>query len=259
MARQAMARAHVCALRQEIARIEGTLPQPLPGAAGRSAMYDPKAGTTDVLPTGAAGLDRALGGGVPAAGLTELHGAAGRDSGALAGFALALASRAAALSEGEPRPLLWIGVGQTHAELGFPHAPGIRGSLRPRCRPAADRPCQQAHRRAVGRRRGRRAGGARRHRARGRRQSCLARPDGNEAASQARPGGLAAAAPAAAVGACRADRRGGPPAGRSGAGGRPSHLAGSVGGSHRRARLRHFDRQEPHVPSGRVHCGVESP
>ena len=120
-----MARATVCALRQEIAKIERTLPQPLQGAAGRSAMHDPKVGTSDVLPTGAAGLDRALGGGVPAAGLTELHGAAGRDSGAVAGFAMALASRAAALSEGELRPLLWIGVGQTHAELGFPHAPGI--------------------------------------------------------------------------------------------------------------------------------------
>ena len=254
-----MARANVCALRQEIAKIERTLPQPLQGAAGRSAMHDPKVGTSDVLPTGAAGLDRALGGGVPAAGLTELHGAAGRDSGAVAGFAMALASRAAALSEGELRPLLWIGVGQTHAELGFPHAPGIRGSLRPRCRPAADCACQQAHRRAVGRRRGRRTGGARRHCARGRRQSCLARPDGNEAASPARPGGLAVAALAAAVGVCRADRRTGPPAGRSGAGRRPSYLEGSVAGSHRRACLRHFDLQEPYVPSGRVHCGVEPP
>ena len=44
------------------------------------------------LPTGVAALDRTLGGGLPKAALTEIHGAETRDAGAVAGFALALAS-----------------------------------------------------------------------------------------------------------------------------------------------------------------------
>ena len=127
--------------------------------------------------------------------------------------------------------------------------PELRGSLRPRRRPAAHCACRQTHRRAVGRRRGRRTGGARRHCARGRRQSRLARPDGNEAAAPARPGGRAVAALAARSrgmpsrpphrSACWSVRRR-PPLRRT--------LRGASPEADRRACLRHYDLQEPYRP-----------
>ena len=65
-----------------------------------------------------------LGGGLPKAALTEIHGAETRDAGAVAGFALALASlilkgRKAGL------PLLWIGTSEIFREAGFPYAVGL--------------------------------------------------------------------------------------------------------------------------------------
>src|SRR3954452_1509370 len=128
MARRAMAQAAIHALRRDIARIEGILPEPMTAAASplrHTYAAGPDSRPSPWVATGAAAFDRALGGGLPAAALTEVHGAAGRDAGALTGFALALAIRAAGLKQATLRPFLWIGIGQTQAELGSPYAPGI--------------------------------------------------------------------------------------------------------------------------------------
>lgn len=116
MATSAVAREAVCALRREIARIEGTLAERLDGPARESRPA--------LLATGAGRLDVALGGGLPRAALTEIHGRQTRDSGAVAGFTLALA--ALALKEADqPLPLLWVAAGEAFSEAGSPYAPGI--------------------------------------------------------------------------------------------------------------------------------------
>ncbi|WP_258045557.1 ImuA family protein [Mesorhizobium sp. NBSH29] len=114
------------ALRQRIAKIEGTQPEWLPGGLAdvkeNDQVFDPER----FLATGVASLDRALGGGLPRAALTEIHGRETRDSGAVAGFALALAGLI--LDPGRSQiasPVLWIGVSQAFTEMGFLHAPGI--------------------------------------------------------------------------------------------------------------------------------------
>lgn len=131
MAHNAVAQATVFALRQKIAKIEGTSPQLLTSSAAGEAPLRHTATGTDagLLPTGIACLDYALGGGLPAAGLIEIHGGELRDGGAVAGFAWALAGLLLSGSEdrgGKSRaPVLWIGTSQAFAEMGFPHAPGL--------------------------------------------------------------------------------------------------------------------------------------
>jgi len=133
MATIATARETLFALRRQIARIEGTPAERLevdpaeaaPGDGtvlrerGVALRHGVHAG--GVLATGADALDNALGGGLPRAALTEIHGAEVRDAGTVAGFALGLA--ALALSPG--LPLLWIAASDTHREAGAPHAPGL--------------------------------------------------------------------------------------------------------------------------------------
>lgn len=93
---------------------------PPPVAANRNAA------TTDVVATGVAGFDRALGGGLARAALCEIHGLQARDAGAVTGFALALASLARRSRAGAgPAPLLWIGAADLASEAGFPHAPAV--------------------------------------------------------------------------------------------------------------------------------------
>lgn len=135
MAHNAVAQATVFALRQKIAKIEGTPPQLLtPSAAGEVALRHAVAGSdaSGLLPTGVARLDHALGGGLPAAGLIEIHGGELRDGGAVAGFAWAVAglvlSSNKAQGEKSRAPILWIGTSQAFAEMGFPHAPGLSAS-----------------------------------------------------------------------------------------------------------------------------------
>lgn len=131
MATHAVAHEAVCALRREIARIEGRLPD----------QFEPPVTSTDtddsllrrhgglpvgqhVLPTGAARLDAALQGGLPLAALTEIHGRQTRDAGAVAGFTLALC--AAALKNAPVKtPLLWVATGEAFSEAGRPYAPGL--------------------------------------------------------------------------------------------------------------------------------------
>ncbi len=133
MASIATARETLFALRQQVARIEGTPAErleiaPAGSASGASAVlreggvalrHGIHAG--GVLATGAEALDAALGGGLPRAALTEIHGAEVRDAGTVAGFAVGLA--AMALSSG--LPLLWIAASDTHREAGAPYPPGL--------------------------------------------------------------------------------------------------------------------------------------
>jgi protein ImuA len=132
MARGAVARETVFALRRQIARIEGTLPERLDAPAGAAAAVVRRGGVADgnggVL-TGADRLDAALGGGLPKAGLTEIHGVGTRDAGAVGGFMLALSSLLLAALRGATEaaaPILWIGTTEIFREAGFPYAGGLR-------------------------------------------------------------------------------------------------------------------------------------
>ncbi|TIV74635.1 MAG: hypothetical protein E5V93_15665, partial [Mesorhizobium sp.] len=100
MAMSAVARDTVFALRRQI---EGTLPERLqapvaaPADAAKSDMTLVRRGLAVASPdaflhTGIERLDTALGGGLPRAALSEIHGLETRDAGAVAGFALSLVS-----------------------------------------------------------------------------------------------------------------------------------------------------------------------
>lgn len=131
MATSAVARETLLSLRRTIAKIEGTLPERLEAPAARSADgvilreagLAVKSRLSTALGTGAECLDAALGGGLPDAALTEIHGPDARDAGAAAAFALGMAGIASRKHGG--RPVLWIGVGQAFSEAGFPYAPGL--------------------------------------------------------------------------------------------------------------------------------------
>ncbi|TIT90023.1 MAG: hypothetical protein E5W55_23210, partial [Mesorhizobium sp.] len=102
MAMSAVARETVFALRRQIAKIEGTLPERLEAPAGSTPLDAARSDVTIVrrglavaspdafLHTGIERLDTALGGGLPKAALSEIHGLETRDAGAVAGFALSL-------------------------------------------------------------------------------------------------------------------------------------------------------------------------
>ncbi len=118
MAITAVARDTVFALRRQIAKIEGTLPERLEAPA--ATPVDARATTLTLvrrglavapddafLRTGIERLDAALGGGLPKAALSEIHGTETRDAGVVAGLALSLAGLV--LRQGRPLPVLWIG------------------------------------------------------------------------------------------------------------------------------------------------------
>src|SRR6185312_15388501 len=133
MVKRAVARETIFALRRKIAKIEGVLADRLDPPAGRPANEDgiltrhdgmaAAGGGPSLLRTGADSFDRILGGGWPRAGLIELHGGETRDAGAVAGFALALASLL--MKEGADGPLFWIGTADIFGETGFPYLPGL--------------------------------------------------------------------------------------------------------------------------------------
>ncbi|BCG69825.1 hypothetical protein MesoLj113a_09830 [Mesorhizobium sp. 113-1-2] len=137
MAMTAVARETVFALRRQIAKIEGTLPERLQAPAG--APLDADASGADLtivrrglaaalpdafLPIGIEGLDAALSGGLPKAALSEIHGLETRDAGAVAGFALSLTSLI--LKRAQGLPVLWIGTTEIFREAGFPYARGLQ-------------------------------------------------------------------------------------------------------------------------------------
>jgi protein ImuA len=129
MAMSAVAQETLVALRHQIARIEGTLPERL-DALGQDAVVLRGSGRVladdDRLQTGVPLLDEVLGGGLPKAALTEVHGRQVRDAGAVAGFVLALISlllKQTAMPE--PR-ILWVSTGGMFAEVGLPYAHGLR-------------------------------------------------------------------------------------------------------------------------------------
>ena len=128
MAIPALAQETVFTLRRKIAKIEGRLAEHLGGdeedAAGRTLLrrHGLVLRNGGFLATGAERFDAALGGGLPRAALTEVHGPATRDAAAAAGFVLA----AIAVSLGPTAaPILWIGTSEVFRETGFPYAPGM--------------------------------------------------------------------------------------------------------------------------------------
>lgn len=124
MAIGAVARANLVALRREIAKIEGTLAERLATPDDAVILRRNGGGVASIMRTGVDKLDAALGGGLPAAGLTELRGGETRDAGAVAGFTLALlALHIKALSCA--KPLLWIGTSEIFREAGQPYALGL--------------------------------------------------------------------------------------------------------------------------------------
>ncbi|MCO5071482.1 MAG: hypothetical protein M9944_09785 [Rhizobiaceae bacterium] len=131
MASAAMAPGIICALRHKIAKIEGVLPERLEEnrmETGRVVSRQAGQPVPSVFSTGAASFDAALGGGMSSSGMVEIHGAATREAGTTAGFALALAGmfRRDGL-------LIWIGTGEIFREAGRPYAPGLaqRFGIRP--------------------------------------------------------------------------------------------------------------------------------
>jgi len=156
MAMSAVARDTVFALRRQIAKIEGTLPERLQAPSGSAAEAIPgkvrsgfpsgivekqilaNAVASDMtivrrglavasadafLHTGIERLDTALGGGLPKAALSEIHGLETRDAGAVAGFALSLVSLI--LKEKQGLPILWVGTAEIFHEAGLPYARGL--------------------------------------------------------------------------------------------------------------------------------------
>lgn len=124
MAKPALAQGIIFSLRHKIAKIEGVLPERLEAPGDRADGLVSRRGGRPVAETfasGAARFDASLGGGLAAAGLTEIHGAATRDAGAASGFALALAGIAA----GRTGVIIWIGTGEIFREAGRPYAPGL--------------------------------------------------------------------------------------------------------------------------------------
>jgi len=124
MASFAVARGTIASLRHQIARIEGRLAEKLDGAGREDVQLSRHHGrpSADLLTTGVARFDAALGGGLPGAGLTEIHAAATRDAGAAAGFVLALVRL---LLEKTSAPILWVGMTESFREAGYPYPPGI--------------------------------------------------------------------------------------------------------------------------------------
>jgi protein ImuA len=128
MAATARAQETLFALRRKIAKIEGVLPERLENAGPETHATVLRRGgrpVAETFPLGAARFDAGLGGGLPAAGLIEIHGAATRDAGPAAGFTVALAGLAA----GPSGMLVWIGTGEIFREAGWPHAPGLAGRI----------------------------------------------------------------------------------------------------------------------------------
>ena len=119
--RMPVAAAFVEELRRKIAAIEA---RPLVVPVGAVPGDGPRrAGEVrSAVPLGVAEIDHRLGGGLARGDLHEVAGAAPRQEGAAAGFALALAARAMAAGSGV---LLWVQQAMSAHEAGAPYGPGL--------------------------------------------------------------------------------------------------------------------------------------
>ena len=266
MAVHAVAQETIFGLRQKIAKIEGRLAERLDGPAATpgearasccavTASHRP---ADFFLPTGVDALDRTLGGGLPKAALTEIHGAETRDAGAVAGFALALAGL---ILKGNKTglPLLWIGTSEIFREAGFPYAVGLARDFGIAPEALLFSETRKTRRRTVDRRGGGAAFGTCRRHHRAARQSRKARSHGDPPPASPRPGGGPAGFADPPGGRSRADRRPCPLRRRAGAGRTAHHPCRSARRIDRCARLHGDDRQEPHRADWTIHCGVEQP
>ncbi len=137
MASIAVARAELCCLRRDIARIEGRLAEadrlvldsPAPPSGGRAAVaaaasagFRPRE-RRGRLRLGLARLDDILDGGLPLAALNEIRVGQSRDGGVAAGFVLALLARLA--EAGGVPSAVWLSEADARREAGGLHAPGL--------------------------------------------------------------------------------------------------------------------------------------
>lgn len=124
MAPDVMAQGTLYALRQKIASIEGQLPEQLePASQGGSTVLRRNGRPCLAIDSGAEALDAALGDQQPT--LVDISGSQSRDSGAVSGFALALAARASRKTSSNARQVLWVGLDETFFETGLPYALGL--------------------------------------------------------------------------------------------------------------------------------------
>jgi protein ImuA len=140
MAKAAVAREKLFALRETIAKLEGK-PVPALAAADMQALANGGLQTrqrrenTRRLSFGISDLDEALEGGLPLDGLTEIRTHMLRDGSSSSGFALALAALVQRQDEEENRaclPVLWIADRVSSIEAGVPYAVGLKDfGLRP--------------------------------------------------------------------------------------------------------------------------------
>ena len=119
MARDALAKTDLHALRQVVAAIEEGRKHT--GALEETAPVDD---ATSRLPLGIEAFDARLEGGLPLGGLCELRAALTMDAGAVTGFALALSVLVQAHKDAG-RPILWISEREAGREAGFAHAAGL--------------------------------------------------------------------------------------------------------------------------------------
>jgi protein ImuA len=131
MATPTAARAELCRLRRDIARMEGRLAEadrlvlaPAAAADGNTEDFGLRPRERrGQLSLGAAALDELLGGGLPLATLHEIRAAETRDGGAAAGFALAVLARLAAAHGATS--VLWISEADARRETGQLYPPGL--------------------------------------------------------------------------------------------------------------------------------------
>ena len=212
--------------------------------------------TAEILPTGVEALDEALGGGLPRAALTEIHGLETRDAGAVAGFVLALASLLLAGARRKAACAVDRHVGDFSRGRTALCA-GPRTALRHRAGRCAGLRDPQARGRAVGCRGGGAAEGAVGGAARGARQCETSRPDGDAPAAAPGPGSGPSCLPAAPGCHARADRGAGAPGRFAGAGGTARHDGRLACPVDRSAGFHRRNRQEPHGTAGTVRTGME--
>ena len=116
MAPDVMAQGTLYALRRKIASIEGQLPEQLePASEGGCTVLRRNGRPCLAIDSGAEALDAALGEQQPT--LVDISGRQSRDSGAVSGFALALAARACRKALRDPRRVLWVGLDEVFFEF----------------------------------------------------------------------------------------------------------------------------------------------